>query len=131
MMLTTLQRATGVVVLAGAACILHFGLCRWSFEGGDWERGIWTASREVERNNQSVMEVRGLFSRQGVEYVDGVVFGVAGPLACGGLAVLLLAGWRRAARLGAGRCARCGYDLRGIDDRCPECGDGCRHQIGL
>ncbi|MEL6329044.1 MAG: hypothetical protein AAFR38_05245 [Planctomycetota bacterium] len=31
---------------------------------------------------------------------------------------------RRRARLRRGLCPSCGYDISGIDDRCPECGEG-------
>jgi hypothetical protein len=33
------------------------------------------------------------------------------------------AGRRRQARIRSGICANCGYDVRGIADRCPECGE--------
>jgi hypothetical protein len=37
-------------------------------------------------------------------------------------AVILIRAWRRRRRFRSGLCARCGYDLRASQGRCPECG---------
>ena len=37
-------------------------------------------------------------------------------------AIMLGRAWRRRKRLRGGLCARCGYDLRASQGRCPECG---------
>jgi hypothetical protein len=50
-------------------------------------------------------------------WLIGVPAGVAALTACG-----LIALRRRDHRRAAGRCRRCGYDLRATPDRCPECG---------
>jgi hypothetical protein len=38
------------------------------------------------------------------------------------IAGITFRGWRRDRRIRAGRCALCNYDVRGLKDRCPECG---------
>jgi len=48
-------------------------------------------------------------------------YSVALLMALGPLAWLFSAGRQRRRRR-AGRCQRCGYDLRATPDRCPECG---------
>lgn len=51
-----------------------------------------------------------------------VVVGVATMFAWG-WPLMLLPSRRRAARRAQGLCGRCGYDLRGVDGVCPECGE--------
>lgn len=41
---------------------------------------------------------------------------------CGTAAYFSLQQSRREARVAAGMCPKCGYDLRASNDRCPECG---------
>jgi hypothetical protein len=47
---------------------------------------------------------------------------VIAPLACVPMVWLLTIGRRRVARLNAGKCLHCSYDLRASPQRCPECG---------
>jgi len=62
-----------------------------------------------------------------IAFLIGAVFSlfVLIPLV---LVLWLLVYAARAATVSVGRCARCGYDLRGLGERraCPECGLGFR-----
>jgi hypothetical protein len=51
------------------------------------------------------------------------VVGVTAIVPMAWLLIRLRPGRRRARRLAAGLCVRCGYDLRASPERCPECGE--------
>ena len=77
----------------------------------DWGRRYWGG---IEVGHASLYP--------GTVWQFAIPLWVPGLMAAGGLAVALAINARRRRRVAAGRCVRCGYDLRGSPDRCPECG---------
>jgi len=76
----------------------------------DWPDWRWaTLGFDVERPEAGVQEIIVVIPLWAVVALTAILPGI-----------WLRARWNR--RFGLGRCARCGYDLRGITDRCPECG---------
>lgn len=56
-------------------------------------------------------------------FVTDSVFYGSGWYLLTGFPIAVFTRWRRHRRRKAGRCSRCGYDLRGcVDEGCPECG---------
>jgi ribosomal protein S27AE len=53
----------------------------------------------------------------------GYQMGLAAVSPVGWLFARWMARRRRVVRVRAGLCARCGYDLRASEERCPECGE--------
>ena len=117
------QRILIIIALLGAAALLHMLLCEWSWNTSRMapiigDRFIYTRDDGVE-----VYRFRGVFHDGNVERGDAIVFGIVTPLLMIVASVVLLIGGRHSQRVTAGRCLKCGYDLKGnFDQGCPECG---------
>jgi hypothetical protein len=124
----------------------HNGHVLLLFTEGGWTRIVEPAPREQSVGYGDIWSLAagmstGRGGAMGVEYlfrgdapatgrrgIDGRFCLVAVPypyllLPTGAAAAgAVVAARRRTGRARAGACARCGYDLRGGHDRCPECG---------
>jgi len=132
-MMSGKQRLLLIIGLLLIGACLHFGLCDWTLSrnlGRQNSDLALLATSQPFRDGQGQelkydlgREYRGLLTSHGVSRTEGLVFGVAAPMATVLYAVYLALGWRRSRRITLGLCAHCGYDLRGAEtSKCPECG---------
>lgn len=93
--------------------------------GGGWTADVLQWKPEFERNQKMWIQVPGPAGGRVAKQIAGlsVVLPWYLPLVVGaGAAGASFPAWKRHRRLVRGECVRCGYDLRGVSGRCPECG---------
>ena len=89
------------------------------------EAAAFLASRDEQWREQYEFVASGAYNRTAERYWPGYLYNIAAPLLCG---LILLIGYRwwqvrrSIARIAAGHCPRCNYDLRFTQEVCPECG---------
>ena len=115
--MTRSQRILIVVFLPVMAWLLNVTHCNWVYR---WRSG---GSSVIIYEHDDARTVRtGILAQPGVNPSAAALIGLAVPLTLLALDVYIVLGWRRAARVARGLCAKCGYDLRGTESKCPECG---------
>ena len=105
----------------------------WMVSGG-WS--TWACRRFTLRDNKSTgiivrgvgLEFHSLAYRTGMRDVElsidcWLATALTAVLPVAWVAVVFHRAWRGRARVAAGLCIGCGYDLRASQDRCPECGE--------
>ncbi len=93
-----------LLILLGAACILKS--LPWLFFGC---MGLFSVIADVGIDEHRRL-VRDLLVLGGLLFTVGLAFVVVGIR------------FMRPSPMPKGRCLKCGYDLTGVDARCPECG---------
>jgi len=132
------QRILLIAGLLVIAWLLHVNLCDWMVNGQPMRRQgaqqqeilAWVATETTHGTGDptttyTTYTFTGLFTELGVGYTASFALGVIVPLALVLLVGCLLLGARPAIRRQRGLCAKCGYDLRGLNGtstKCPECG---------
>jgi hypothetical protein len=118
-----------IILAAGlliAAWLLHVMLCDWSLTPRDrppFERLLWTIHESPPDPTTGRTTGRYFAAPEAVTYSEAWTWGVAMPVIMMSVAGSLLPPIRRQRRIDAGRCPRCGYDLRFDFARgCTECG---------
>ena len=128
---STMSRMTSaqrMLIIAGCiviAVMLNTLLCEWGYNSVTGNnRLIVGRKKDKPGGPQAANTFTGLVADDAIpSYAEAVVFGACLPLGLCIAAGYVALGWRRGARLAAGRCIRCGYDMRyDWSKGCAECG---------
>lgn len=134
--MTRLQRIFLALAILFFAWFLHVNTCDWHWKAPvafsnygldgsrEWVRyAIWIHTGKDTVT--SGMVTTGLTTGEYVHLGTALPWGIFIPLGLVIADALWMLGWRRQSRIAAGRCAACGYDLKGLppnEAKCPECG---------